>query len=103
MTKSHIIVAYTILFRREYMEHSTFNKISVAFFGHRHIENLNIVEEKLMPILRNFIREHSYVEFYIGRNGEFDEYVASIIKRVQKEICADNSSLIFSTLRTTCL
>ena len=28
--------------------------------------------------------EHAYIEFLIGRNGEFDEYAASLIRRVRK-------------------
>ena len=30
----------------------------------------------------------------IGRNGEFDEYAASVIKRAQKEIGTDNSDIL---------
>ncbi len=35
-----------------------------------------------------------YVEFYVGRNGDFDIIVASVIKRVQKKYGNHNSSLI---------
>ena len=34
-----------------------------------------------------------FVEFYIGRDGEFDLYAASIIKRVQQAVDTDNSEL----------
>ena len=54
----------------------------VAFFGHRRIDNIRKIEEKLVPILNELILTKEYVEFYIGRNGEFDEFAATVIKRV---------------------
>lgn len=35
-----------------------------------------------------------YVEFYLGRNGDFDIMAASVIKRLQKEFSDDNSVMI---------
>lgn len=57
----------------------------VTFFGHREVWNIRELEAKLIPILKNVMDTHAYIEFYIGRNGEFDEFVASIIKRLKKE------------------
>lgn len=57
----------------------------VTFFGHRAVWNIRELEAKLIPILKNVMDTHTYIEFYIGRNGEFDEIVASIIKRLKKE------------------
>ena len=68
----------------------------VAFFGHRRIDRLREIEEKLVPILNELILTKEYVEFYIGRNGEFDEFVASVIKRVQKQLDRGNSALILT-------
>ena len=68
----------------------------VAFFGHRRIYNIREIEEKLVPILKELILTKEYVEFYIGRNGEFDEFVASLIKRVQKQLDRGNSALILT-------
>ena len=53
----------------------------VALFGHRTLYDLRKVEDRLAPILENLLRTKEYVEFYIGRHGEFDEYAASVIKR----------------------
>ena len=36
------------------------------------------------------LRTREYVEFYIGRNGEFDVIAASVIKRAQKSIDTKN-------------
>ena len=68
----------------------------VAFFGHRRIDRLGEIEEKLVPILNELILTKEYVEFYIGRNGEFDEFAASVIKRVQKQLDRGNSVLILT-------
>ena len=68
----------------------------VAFFGHRRIDKFREIEERLVPILKELILTKEYVEFYIGRNGEFDEFVASVIKRVQKQLDRDNNVMILT-------
>ena len=57
----------------------------VAFFGHREVDNMRNLETRLMTVLKRIMGEHTYIEFYIGRNGEFDEIAASVIKRLKKE------------------
>ena len=66
----------------------------VVLFGHRYIEDLYIIEKRLFSILSEIVKEKEFVEFYIGRNGEFDEYAASVIKRVQKRCVKENTALI---------
>ena len=66
----------------------------VAFFGHRHLDDLNRIDERLMPILHRIIDEQEHIFFMIGRNGEFDEYAASVIKRARYQYGVDNSDLI---------
>ena len=66
----------------------------VAFFGHRRIYDLIGIEEKLVLTLEKLLYEKEFVELYIGRNGDFDEFVASVVKRIQKRIDMKNSSLI---------
>jgi hypothetical protein len=66
----------------------------VAFFGHRHLDDLNRIDERLMPILHRIIDEQEHIFFLIGRNGEFDEYAASVIKRARYQYGVDNSDLI---------
>lgn len=69
------------------------NVFTVSFFGHRSIDDLRSLEAHLAPILKTLIRSKHYVVFLIGRNGEFDEYTASIIKRVQKDTGKENSEM----------
>ena len=66
---------------------------TVAFFGHRRIENLDRIDEKLMPVLERLITQYDSVEFLIGRNGEFDIYTASVIKRAQRTYGIDNNDI----------
>ena len=48
---------------------------TVAFFGHRYIDNPFKVEELLEEQIRKLINEKEYVDFLVGRNGEFDQCV----------------------------
>ena len=66
---------------------------TVSLFGHREIDDLRRLENKLSPIIKELIRTKPYVAFLIGRNGEFDEYAASVIKRAQKEVRKDNNDI----------
>ena len=55
----------------------------IALFGHRDLGAHLTVEEGLFIILRDLLQIMPYVEIYVGRNGEFDVFSASVIKRVQ--------------------
>ena len=57
---------------------------TVAFFGHRYIDNPFKVEELLEEQIRKLINEKEYVDFLVGRNGEFDQCVSSTVLRVRK-------------------
>lgn len=68
---------------------------TVAFFGHRLINgNLHQAEEKLEEQIYTLLCEHEYVEFLVGRNGDFDVYAASAVLRCRKKYRSDNSSLV---------
>ena len=66
---------------------------TVSLFGHREIDDLRRLENKLTPIIKELIQTKAFVAFLIGRNGEFDEYVASVIKRIQKAVGKENSDI----------
>ncbi len=70
------------------------NIFTVAFFGHRYIENPLRIEELLEEKIKKLIDEKEYVDFLVGRNGEFDKIVSSVIRKVRKTYRDDNSSLI---------
>lgn len=57
------------------------NICTVSFFGHRKIENISGVEEKLFSVISNIIENHDYVKFLSGREGEFDWLASSVVSR----------------------
>lgn len=59
---------------------------TVAFFGHRYIDNPLRMEELIEEQIRKLINEKEYVDFLVGRNGEFDQCVSSTVLRVRKII-----------------
>ena len=66
----------------------------ICFCGHRKIYGYRDLEDRLEELAKKAIREQDYVEFYVGRNGDFDISAASAVKRAQKKLGNDNSSLI---------
>ena len=79
----------------------------VSFIGHRRIDRFRFVEDQLDRIIGDLMRRKEYVEFYVGRNGDFDTMVASAVKRGQKAYGTANSSLIlvipYSVANMDCL
>ena len=66
------------------------NIYTVSFFGHREVDHLFHVEEQLYELIRELLGSKEYVEFLVGRNGEFDQAVSSSIKRVKRDYRDDN-------------
>ena len=66
----------------------------ITFAGHSIIQGQYDLEDRIEHIIREKLRMKEYVEFYVGRNGDFDISVASAIKRAQEAIEHDNSTLI---------
>ena len=66
----------------------------IVLFGHHNFSDHKILDEKLYPLLKDLLRIHAYVEIYIGRDGEFDIYAATIVKNVQKVMDTSNSEFI---------
>ena len=68
---------------------------TVSFFGHRMIDDVLEIENRLEQLIRTLLSEHEYVEFLVGRDGEFDQLVSSAIRRCKREYRSDNSSHIW--------
>ena len=66
---------------------------TVAFFGHRYIDDMNRVERRLSEFVRDLLGRKESVEFLVGRNGEFDQLVSSSVRIAKREIRDDNNSL----------
>ena len=70
------------------------NIFTVSFFGHRNIELGSEIENRLDSLLHEIITQREYVEFLIGRDGEFDLLVSSVIKQAVAKYSCGNTSLI---------
>ena len=68
---------------------------TVSFFGHRVIEDPLRIEQRLEMLIRKLLKEKEYVEFLVGRDGEFDQIVSSTIRRCKREYRNDNSAFVW--------
>lgn len=68
---------------------------TVSFFGHRIIQDFSAAEEQVENLVRNLLLEKDYVDFLVGRDGDFDQLVSSTVKRLKRLVRDDNSSLIW--------
>ena len=58
---------------------------TVSFFGHRYVDCGAEIEHRLDMLLHDLIMQKEYVEFLIGRDGDFDLLVSAAIKRAVRE------------------
>ena len=57
------------------------NIYTVSLFGHRNIECGAEIESRLDKLLHDLITQREYIDFLIGRNGEFDLLASAAVKR----------------------
>lgn len=67
---------------------------TVSFFGHKEIMNNFEIEKRLAEIIKELLMTKEYVEFLVGRDGDFDILAASSVRRVKKELDSNNCSLV---------
>ena len=70
------------------------NLYVVSFFGHRQIDNVFVIEQRLETMIRELLLSKEYVEFLVGRDGEFDQLVSSTVRRCKRTVRDDNSALV---------
>lgn len=68
---------------------------TVSFFGHRKLDSPILIEEQLEAIVLNLLSTKAYLEFLVGRDGDFDLLAASVIHRCKRTFRNDNSSLVW--------
>ena len=66
---------------------------TVSLFGHRSLLNPLSAEERLEREVYRLLKNHKYVNFLIGRTGEFDLMAALTIRRVMRTYSRINCSL----------
>ena len=59
---------------------------TVSFFGHREIDYFFRYESKIEEVVYKAVRENPYVDFLIGRDGDFDTLCSSVVQRVKKDV-----------------
>jgi len=67
---------------------------TVSLFGHRNLLNPLSAEERLEREIYKLLKNHKYVNFLMGRTGEFDLMAALTVRRVMKSYRRFNCSLI---------
>lgn len=68
---------------------------TVSFLGHRKLDSPILIEEQLEAIVLNLLSTKAYIEFLVGRDGDFDLLAASVIHRCKRTFRDDNSSLVW--------
>ena len=68
---------------------------TVSFFGHRVPQNALCIESRLHDIVAELIRTKPYLEFLVGRDGEFGLLAASMVRQCKRTIRDDNSTLVW--------
>lgn len=71
------------------------NTYTVSFFGHRYIGNPFAIEDVLRELIGSLLQRKEYVEFLVGRNGDFDQLVSSAIRKGKRETRDDNSAHVW--------
>ncbi len=67
----------------------------VSFIGHREITyDFRCVENALDGIITEVTKNKEFIEFYVGKNGDFDTMAVSAVKRYQNRTGKENSALI---------
>ncbi len=69
------------------------NILTVSFFGHRDFIYKKQHELVLKKIIIDLLQTYDHVNFLVGRNGEFDIFVSSMIRETRKEYSYSNFSL----------
>ncbi len=64
---------------------------TVSFFGHRNVEHGTEIENRLDTLLHDLITQREYVDFLIGRDGDFDLLASSAIKRAIRNYAYGNT------------
>ncbi len=66
---------------------------TVSFFGHRYVDYPTEIGNRLDKLLHDLIMRREYVEFLIGRNGDFDLLASSAIKKAVRSYDYGNTHL----------
>lgn len=63
---------------------------TVCFFGHREIADFYRAEGRTEKLVRRLILEKPYIEFLVDRDGEYDQIVASTVRRLKRDLSSQS-------------
>ena len=67
--------------------------MTVSFFGHREINDMRAVENAMDTYVDELLHRYEYIDFLVGKNGDFDTIVSASVRRNKRRFGSDNSSL----------
>lgn len=67
---------------------------TVSLFGHRIMSDPSAIYKALTKEVEDLIRSNEYVEFLVGRSGDFDIMAASVIRAVRDKLDYGNCSMV---------
>ena len=59
---------------------------TISFFGHREIDYFFKYESIIEEIVYKAIKNNPYVDFLVGRDGDFDTLCSSVVQRVKNDV-----------------
>ncbi len=68
------------------------NTYTISFFGHRVIYRSEDIEKRLEILIESIVKSKEYIEFLVGRDGDFDILVSSVICRITKKLSYGNAA-----------
>lgn len=68
------------------------NTYTVSFFGHRVIYRSEDIEKRLEILIESIVKSKEYIEFLVGRDGDFDILTSSVICRITKKLSYGNAA-----------
>lgn len=76
---------------------------TVSFFGHRHLgESWEIAVNRVTDVIRKLTQEHERLTVLVGRDGDFDLIVASVVRRAKQksETCEISLTWVMAYLKS---
>ena len=67
---------------------------TVAFFGHKRIEEPEMLEKCLDENILRLLSKKDHVQFLVGRDGDFDQLATESVYRIRTKCQVSNCDMI---------
>ena len=75
------------------LSNSDFQTVADFLDGHHAWILALLIEQRIERLIDKLLNEHEYIEFLVGRDGEFDQLVTAAILRCKKRLDSANFSV----------